>query len=328
MIVAAKSDSTYAKYNLIAASFIRQFENESGRTDLRDMDYEDRGVAAALWFLDGHGRWSKPYIRLLAASLTQWCENLGNAGLIPEQTASAVLGSLTNDRPRARSRDQHLDLREQTPSRRRPPAKAIKPTNLRRLVRIFQAKGDRMSLFIAGYLQLGSRIGWRPGEIFGSWIDGNYLCASAEKHTNGRALYGVCEVALHSYSAEIITKLGVWTSEKDAFIAQYGDRFRLQAAINKRLSRACKKIKIPAINLYTLRHFAIACMKKSGMTREAIATIVNHASAETATERYGKARTGTKRAKTMFRLDPWRLSLVRKRARGHRPLEVAKSTLH
>jgi hypothetical protein len=73
------------------------------------------------------------------------------------------------------------------------------------------------------------------------------------------------------------------------------------------------------ISLYTLRHFAIACMKASGLSREEIAVIINHASTRTATERYGRARTGTKRAKKMFRIDPWRLALVRNKARTHVP---------
>ena len=83
MIHAKKSDDSYARYNGIAIQFIRQFTRESERTDLVEMSYEDRSVAAAYWFLETDGRWSKVYGRQLAGAMTQWIEHLGNAELPP-----------------------------------------------------------------------------------------------------------------------------------------------------------------------------------------------------------------------------------------------------
>ena len=81
--------------------------------------------------------------------------------------------------------------------------------------------------------------------------------------------------------------------------------------MNERLKTASDALRIKRVSCYTFRHFAIACMKRSGFSKSEIAVIVNHASNRTATERYGKARDGTKRAKKMLRFNVERLQLVR-----------------
>jgi integrase len=314
MLNAKKSDETYARYNGVAIQFIGQFVNESRRTDLADLAYEDLSVAAAHSFLQSDGRWSREYIRQLAGVLTQWIEGIGNVELIPASQTQALLQALKEARPEPCPKTPN----PKSPKRkRRRPAKSITVVNLRRLIRYFRDLGDGFSLWIAGYLQVASRIGWRPGEVVDVWLDGIHLCARAEKDTNERGLYGMCEVGLHEYPAHLIEKLEVWILETERLANEYDGRWNLREAAKKQISRACEDLRIRPISLSTLRHHAIACMKKSGLTREEIAVIVNHASTRTATERYGKARTGSKRAKKRFRIDPWRLTLVRKKARAH-----------
>ncbi len=299
-----QSDATYRVYNHDAIMRVGQFLRESERDDLVDMAQEDCIVAAVQWFLDGHGRWSKAYIRRTAACFSQQIEQLGQCELIPASQARALLDALKNGRPRSK--------RQQRRS-----AKSMKLADLRRLIAFFRDHGERLNVWIAGYLQIASRIGWRPGEIMSMWLNGNYLRASAEKHTNERGLCDICEIGLHEYPRRLIKKLAAWIAETGELANERGGRWKLRDLVKKRISRACKKLGIRPISLYTLRHVAIGSMKQSGFTREEIAAIVNHASTRTATERYGKARTGARRARKRFRIDPARRDLVRNTARAH-----------
>jgi hypothetical protein len=323
MLNAEKSDETYARYINTAVTFIAQFLNESDRTDLAHLAYEDQSVAAVHWFLQAHGRWSRSYLRELAAALSQWVENLGAAELIPDQSTRALLQALNKARPAPCPKTpdpQSLDRK------RRRCAKSITVVNLRRLICFFRNQGDAFSLWIAGYLMIASRVGWRPGEIVDVWLDGSYLCASAEKNTNGRGLCPTCEVDLRAYPQHLIEKLEAWILETERVATEYGGRWNLREAAKKRISRACEDLGIPPISLYTLRHHAIACLKRSGYSREEIAVIVNHTSTRTAGEKYGKGRTGGRRARKRLRIDPWRLTLVVNTARVHG--RKKKPTLH
>jgi hypothetical protein len=91
----------------------------------------------------------------------------------------------------------------------------------------------------------------------------------------------------------------------------------LTRIVNGRLYTACKALAIKGIPTASLRHFAIACMKASGFSRFEIAVIVNHASNRTATEQYGKARTGFRRAKKLLRFPGEKLLIVRDKARPY-----------
>ena len=107
------------------------------------------------------------------------------------------------------------------------------------------------------------------------WLDGNYLCARAEKNTNERGLCPMCEVGLHEYPRRLIGKLQAWILETERLANECDGRWNLREAARKQISRACDDLVIRPICLSTLRHHAIACMKKSGLAREVIAVIAN-----------------------------------------------------
>ena len=304
VIPQTRSDATFALYNDDAVKFVRQFTRESERDDLVDLAQTDCIVAATKWFLNGHGRWSQAHIRRVAAALGQQIEQLGQCELIALSQARALLDGLKNARP-------------QSKRQRRRSAKSIKLADLRRLIGFFRDQGDHLNVWIAGYLQIASRLGWRPGEMFSVWIKDNYLCAFAEKHTNERSLCDICKIGLHAYPRRLIEKLAAWIAETGELANERGGRWKFRDLVKKRIVRACDKLGIRPVSLYTLRHVAIASMKKCGLTPEQIAVIVNHAATRTATERYGKARTGTRRAKKLFRIEPALLARVRKTARRH-----------
>ena len=303
--VAEKSDDTYALYNKIAIAFVRQYVDESPDPDLADLSYEELSIGAVAWFKEGDGRWRKSHIRQVAGAMKQWVENLGHADLIVESATNRALADLKNRRPK--------------PNLDKPAgyAKSIKNADLRHLINYFRAQETPLDIWIAGYLQVASRTGWRPGEVVEMRLEGNMLRAPAEKNTNERGLRDICEIALDQYPPHLILKLGRWIADTEHWADECGGRSKLRDRVRARVARACKELKIKRISLYTLRHLAIACMKASGLSREEIAVIINHASDRTASEKYGKARTGIRRAKKIFRFDRNLIGLVRKKARRY-----------
>ena len=121
----------------------------------------------------------------------------------------------------------------------------------------------------------------------------------------------------HEYPQPLIEKLAAWILATEHLAKDYAGRWNLREAARQQISRARKNLGIRPISLYTLRHHAIATLKKSGYTRQEIAAIVNHASDRTAGEKYGKARTGSRRARKRLQIDPARIALVRTTARTH-----------
>jgi integrase len=201
--------------------------------------------------------------------------------------------------------------------------KSMKVAELRRLIEYFRDRVAGFSRWIAGYIIVASRLGWRPGEMLMLQREGHFLRATAEKHTNGRGLTDTCEINIGAYcersrlfkSLSLTSEFDKWIADTRKWESYYGGLAGLQDNINARLATACKNRKIKRVCTYTFRHFAISCMKASGFSSAEIAVIVNHASDRTAGEHYGRRRHGFKRAKKMLRFDHARLPLVRAKAR-------------
>jgi integrase len=189
---------------------------------------------------------------------------------------------------------------------------------LRALINYFRDKADGFSLWIAGYLLIASRIGWRPGEIVALQREGYFLRAQAEKRSNGRGLSDTCEVNISAYPEWVVVRIDRWIADIGKWGERYEGLWNLRVVMNARLATACKSLGIRRVSTYSLRHFAISCMKRSGLSRSEIAVLVNHATNRTASEKYGKSRSGIKRAKKMLRFDEGRLDLVRDEARPYR----------
>jgi integrase len=195
---------------------------------------------------------------------------------------------------------------------------------LRQLRKYFSSRPDEFAKWIAGYIVIASRLGWRPGEIINLERNGNIVRAAAEKHSNNRGLAATCEVDISAYfekarlmkNVSLASEIDRWIADAQKWLTYYGDRKKLLAAINGRLATASKSCKIARVCTYTFRHFAISCMKASGFSCAEIAVIINHASDRTAGEHYGKRQHGVKRPKKMVRFDRRRLSLVRNLTRA------------
>ncbi len=120
--------------------------------------------------------------------------------------------------------------------------KSCRPAELRALIGYFRNKGDRFSRWIAGYIQLSSRIGWRPALR----REGKFLRAPAEKCTNERGLTDVCEVDISTYPARLIVELDQWIAQIDYWAKRYDGLWNLRVIINGRLATACAGLGISA----------------------------------------------------------------------------------
>lgn len=297
--------ATIARYGVDAVALVGQSCRETAEPDLADLPYEVRVADAVRWFAKSSGRWSKIHIRRTAAALELRVELLMAMGDLDEAAGEHLLFILKDGRPLPAKRRKKQGY-----------AKSIKRTDLRRLIAHFRVKDDEFSNWIAGYMLIASRIGWRPGEIFSIYRIEQFLVAPAEKRSNGRGLFDSCEINISSYPPAIFRALDEWIAQTCALVAESG-MGRVLSRMNRRIETACRNLGIKVISAYTLRHVAISCMKASGFSPAEIAVIVNHASSRTATERYGKRRNGTRRAKKILRFNNDRLDAVRDNARTY-----------
>jgi integrase len=335
--IAETSLDTIADYEHDAIKFVGQYAREC-EPDACDIPGERLVVLAVCWFLNTHGRWSESYIRRLANALHQRLARFVAMELIDDSPdpEKSLLWALKSNRPQSTEKTAKADKKSKEVAhqkrvaakkkKRKKCRKSVRLQELRDLIDYFREKADGFSHWIAGYLLIASRIGWRPGEIVTLRREGYFLRAPAEKRSNGRGLADTCEVDISAYPEWIIAHVDQWIADTGKWGERYEGTWNLRVVMNARLATACKSLSIRRVSTYTLRHFAISCMKRSGFSRSEIAVLVNHATNRTASEKYGKSRSGIKRAKKMLRFEEARLDLVRDAARPYRPKIEAPPT--
>lgn len=294
---------TQQAYGAEAWRLVDQFKREDPGSTVRSPL-----LGTIQWFLRQDGRWADTTVRRYAVALAQELEDMLEFDSFPPESWEAVLlEALYNDRPQPAAAPS-IKSRKHLPV-----------SELRALVAYFRSSNDAFAQWCAGYLILASRLGWRPGEVVDVQRRGMLLVARAEKFTNGRGLAETCQANLSPYGARWFRELDEWISNVGKFEQVYGGRKGLQANLNSRLQTACRVLRIKRVCAYTLRHFAIASMKASGLTRREIAVLVNHATDRTASDEYGKKRHGAKRARRRWMIDQARLAKVRSISRRHDP---------
>ena len=247
------SDRTLAVYDADAIKFIGQYCREN-EPDACDIDYESLVVLAVRWFLNSHGRWSKVHIRRTANALYNRVELLVNMELIDDgqrQSEKSLLWKLKNRRPEPAGKSNKRASKEKRKGYR----KSVKPEELRQIIKYFRRKGDGFSHWIAGYLLIASRIGWRPGEIVVLRREGNFLRAKAEKHSNGRGLTDTCEVDISAYPQWLIARLDQWIADIGKWEEKYEGLWNLRTVMNGRLDDG--HARLSAFGAYRLIRCAI-----------------------------------------------------------------------
>lgn len=315
--IGEKSQSTVARYNEECRILVRQFITQNTTDDdILDWDDATRMTLTCRWFLQQHHRWVASHVRLKANALVQRVDIMIGFGLIQEQSGKALMQALKEDRPKAaKEGERHPAWRPQEPQQ-----KKVRAKHLRKLIRCLLLRKDSWSHWTAGYLQFGSRIPFRPGEIFTIKLNGRVVSGPAEKVTDDRGLFDTVEIIIGDrLPQKYVDQLSNWIDERRGWLEKFGSHEALLAAMREKIRRACVKMRIPNICPYALRHFAIACLKRSGWTREEIAVVANHLTNRTAGDHYGKARSGIKRSSRLLFVDRERVLAVRLKAREYRP---------
>ena len=325
----AMSNSSYARYNDEAVLTIRQFLRESDRDDLPDLATENLTIAATQWLIDQNDRWSKQYIGLRCLGMAQRLDLMISCDLVEPSSVAEILDSLRKKKIRPVGVGDAVN-----PNRRRQkePGLRVRNAGLRKVIEYLAEESDEFGAWLAGYLKISSRIGWRPGEMMDIRLDGRILSASAEKYSRlnpygadglnkmggsgDRGLFQRVEIRIgERYNKKILAALQAWIEGTEKWLKVYDGPQKLLAAMRERIRRACWHEKVKEFSPYATRHFAMASMKRSKRSREEIAAIVNHLSNRTAGENYAEARSGIRRAQSMFSVHPDRVAAVQLKAR-------------
>lgn len=86
-----KTDRTYDRYHELARNLIAQYSRECPADDA-SIEYPERCLACADWFLGQTGRWSPAYTRQLSAALCNWSGRSApaNLSILAQQTWSST----------------------------------------------------------------------------------------------------------------------------------------------------------------------------------------------------------------------------------------------
>jgi integrase len=269
--------STVMQYRKAAAQIIKQSRPDD------DGDDVSRLAHAIAWFSERAGSWTKATIRHHRAALRQSIFDLEAALGLSSVIVDELLELLTVS-PEPKSNNA------------RRLASARKRTNLRqeecsRLVASLAAKPTNTARLLAGLLAFGAVLGLRPVEWRDAILRGNMLFVRCAKATNGRGIAEVRSLVLDGFGQQEIADLGhfIGAFQLAARLAGCWQVFHERLA--KALCRACQKIGIEKIALYTLRHVALATAKRTLTARE-VAAVAGHASERTAQQCYAKKRAG------------------------------------
>lgn len=250
---AQRSLETIIAYERETGRLVAQYQRENPDDVLRAPL-----VQTARWFLNEHARWAGNTIRLYANALKQEMGRMLEFDTFdPDSQEALLLRRLKDDRPNpfvktTRSKKAKVVAHQQKVAakkkKKRKPRKSIPVSELRELIRHFRSGEDEFSLWIAGYIILASRIGWRPGEMLVLQREGYLLRAVAEKHTNGRGLMDNCEIDLSAYfersrlikSVSLISELDKWIADIRKWERYYGGLSGLHGNINSRLAITAK----------------------------------------------------------------------------------------
>lgn len=160
-----------------------------------------------------------------------------------------------------------------------------------RLVASLPAKPTKTTArLLAGLLSFGAVLGLRPVEWRDAILRGNMPFVRCAKATNGRGIAETRPLVLDGFGRQEIADLGRFISPFQEAVRLAGCWQTLHERLAKALCRACEKIGIEKIALYTLRHVALTTAKRTLTARE-VAAVAGHASERTAQQCYAKKRT-------------------------------------
>lgn len=299
----SKTAETEVSYQERARNLLLMAKRENAAVD---------GVTGLIdWFGTQHNRWAPATIRQYRAALLHHLEllEIGSADKI-KIAAPLRAGPI----PKSTGP-------KQTSARKR---KSLRIEEFTALGDFLQKSGHADDRLILGFVAFGAALFLRPVEYLDARIEGSMLIVRNAKATNGRANGAQRERDLTGMETRAITALEVFLTRLRATLEEAGDWTRLRDRLAARLARVCKKLKIPRVSFYTLRHVGMSTAK-SWMTPLEVAAAAGHASVRTATSHYAKRRTGWVGLRLAGKPSPASIARVRGEAKFFTPKPTAFS---
>jgi hypothetical protein len=232
--------------------------------------------AMVKWFLAQDNQWVRSTISQYCAAIRQALIDAGDSDEVRYQ-----LARLAKERPAPREDGQKC-----TSACKR---KSIPHAEFAALITHLISGRHPDNRLAARFLAHNVLLFLRPAEWPSASVSGNILVIKNAKSTNGRSIGTERRRDLSDYSpngvADLIHLLR--TLPKTAVGA--GGFHRLWERLNSRIARACKKIRIRRVALYSTRQQGMA-NAKSWMSPAEIAASAGHKTTVTATSHYAKSR--------------------------------------
>jgi hypothetical protein len=144
--------------------------------------------------------------------------------------------------------------------------------------RALSPQADLMDQFLPPFLVAAPVVGPRPVEWIGADFDGTVLVLPVAKYSNGRGCSAEREMSVAHLGPELAAAIRTLLALLPDLLRQYETWPRLRNALAERLARACVRVGVRRLSLYSLRHCALATWKASGLSSIVIAALAGHAS--------------------------------------------------
>lgn len=242
------------------------------------------------WLQDQHYRWSPATIRAYHASIHQFLEDLAQRGRISIADREYLSADLAQrPRPLPWAGPARCSAKKR---------KSVKVDELNTVRAFLKTRGRPDDRLLADLLLHGAFLALRPCEWSAASLRRSELRVRNAKATNGRACgesrtIHLGEIYRSPRARESLSELTDAMRDRLGSSADqpYRDRRRVLCRLGARLRRACRSENIKPIALYTLRHAAIATLKRSLSPAE-VAAMAGHASDRTAGRHYGRRHSG------------------------------------
>ena len=275
-----RTDDTIHRYRSLYARLIQIVAAEVGsRPNLEAM---------VAWYSRCNGFWSASTIRTYAAALLQWIDDLHQSNVLTSNDAEFWQNQLNVRRPIARVGPARCAARKR---------KSCSPDEIKMLRSFLLRRAHPDDLLLARLLTHGCMLGLRPSEWARATLNGSILTIVNSKCTNSRACGTHRKIILGDHYDAPATRASLRSlcSEMHTRIGGNGStavhRRRVISGLAARLRRACVKMLIRPLALYSLRHVALATAKKM-LTACEVAALAGHATDRTAGQHYARRRSG------------------------------------
>lgn len=250
------------------------------------------------WFVSQNGRWRPSTIRQYRAALRFAIETTARLGaLMPARADHLIRRVAAGPIPLSKQEGP-----KRTSRRKR---KTVSLGEFALLLRELRA-GSGDDRLAAWFLGVNVHLALRPCEYERACLRGTVLAVPNAKATNGRALgdtrvldiSGIAE-RRPSFPAALRCLLLALKVRAQAV----GGYKTLLSRLAARIARACERIGIGRVALYTTRHVALATAKQV-MSPEEVATLAGHKTTATAATHYARRRSGLSHKFPTARPDP------------------------